>query len=163
MKPENTFDDFTPIDSEEDLVADEAELKRLKKELVDITFWASSDRASGDENLINELEAKIAELEKKIAEVEPLTRAEFLPQYTQESIDKGFEDLFVSIKAEGEIQGSSRKYTAEELIERINEVRKLFKEGKGVSFDLNMITNTNKIRDKVRDLIEKETVISGKK
>lgn len=69
---------------------------------------------------------------------------------------ENFEELFEAIREAGGIQGSHKFYSAENLIERINKVRK---EEDGPLSITNGTNDNERLRDKVVELAGKE--ISG--
>jgi hypothetical protein len=64
--------------------------------------------------------------------------------------------LYHSIFAEGVIQWSTRKYTADEVIERIKQLRASLKTRRVDQLDLIGITKTNGIRNRVKELLLRE-------
>ena len=161
MKPEEIFDGLPGIDLHAEYKADDEQLAKLEKQLGAAAYWASTDGTSADGKVIEDLEREISALREKIDDREPLTQCYEDPIDTIEQINADFDALFEELKTKREIQGSSRKYSAEDLIGIINSTRDLMKSGKGTPQEFSQITSTDKIRQRVRALIEREKKLNN--
>jgi len=161
MKPEEIFDGLPGIDLHAEYKADDEQLAKLEKQLEAAAYWASTDGIIADGRVIENLKKEILALQEKIDNRKPLTGFYEFPIDTVEQINADFDALFEELKTKREIQGSSRKYSAEDLIGIISSTRDYLKSGKGIPQGLSQITNTDKIRERVRVLIEREKKLNN--
>jgi hypothetical protein len=161
MKPEEIFDGLPGIDLHAEYKADDEQLEKLENQLEVAIHLASTDGTFADGRVIEYLKKEISALREKIDDREPLTQCYEDPIDTIEQINADFDALFEELRAKGEIQGSSRKYSAEDLIGIISSTRDYLKSGKGIPQGLSQITNTDKIRERVRALIEREKKLNN--
>ena len=93
-------------------------------------------------------------------EINTLTSEEISKLKNLEDVEHLFGDLYKEIISKGEIVGSHKKYKAIELIGIIDGIRRRnrFKEGEIV--ELEKITSANNLRDRVKELIEKDRIFA---
>jgi len=162
MTEKNSFDGVSFIDPQEEMAVKEAKINELRERLDNLKLNASwnDTRDSNDGVLIRKLEAEIAQLEDELGE--PMTMAEgfLFNEDSQEKVETDFNALFAELEAKGGVQGTSRKYSAEDLIERIKEVRRINRDTRGDLDLINVITSADDLRNRVTALIRRERGIS---
>lgn len=119
------------------------EIKSLEKSIQDLKSWMGVDPTPNDRDVLLRLQSELEQLETEREE----KRLE---------IDREFEELFIQISQKGKIIGSMKEHLAEDLINTIKKVvllNKGVREQSDFVVEAEMITRSEGIRDKVKDLI----------